>query len=72
MVRKLRPKRRITHSDSLGKCQARELTAQSMLDETLTRLVPGVTLPRPKGALCGLRDLFSVLLYAAAHQITIE
>jgi hypothetical protein len=43
MARKPRPKRRIAHSDSFGKCQIRELASQEVLNEALTRLVPGST-----------------------------
>lgn len=48
------------------------LTHQEVLGQAMGRLTQGLKLPRPEGADYPPEDLLGVLLYAAAHQTTIE
>ena len=72
MARKPRSQNRVTHSVPSGEGQARILTHQEVLDEAMGRLTQGLTLPRPEDTDYRPEDLLGVLLYAAAHQTTIE
>lgn len=48
------------------------VTSKQTLQTALDQLEEWVRIPRPAGATYSLRDILSVVAYAAAHQITIE
>ncbi|MGQ9632378.1 MAG: hypothetical protein ACUVXI_19000 [bacterium] len=48
------------------------ITVSEVTDLALKELVENIKVPRPDGAIYGLREIFSVLLYAASRGTTIE
>lgn len=67
-----RPTEKVAQSAPPGKNTEPDLTAPQVLDHALATLEEHVQLPRPPEAAYGPTEIFSVLLYAAAHRTTIE
>ena len=67
-----RPTKRVTQPAGANKETEPDLTAPQVLDHALTALGEHVHLPRSPEADYGPEEIFSVLLYAAAHRTTIE
>lgn len=67
-----RPTKKVTRPAAPDKDAQPDLTAPQVLDHALATLEGNVRLPRPPAAQYGPGELFSVLLYAAAHRTTIE
>jgi len=72
MAHNPRRKNNVARSNPSGKSHIEVLTHQEVLDEAMGRLTEGIDLSRPEGARYGDEDLWGVLLYAAAHQTTVE
>lgn len=72
MAHNPRLKKNTVRSNSSGKLYIEVLTHWEVLDEAIRRLTEGIDLSRPEGAQYGDEDLWGVLLYAAAHQTTVE
>lgn len=72
MARNPRLKRSVARFDPSDKSHIEVLTQQEILDEAMGRLTEGIDLSHPEGARYGEEDLWGVLLYAAAHQTTVE
>jgi len=67
-----RPTAKITQPEVAVKKTEPDLTAPEVLNQALATLQEHVHLPRPPKADYGQAEIFSVLLYAAAHRTTIE
>jgi len=67
-----RPTAKITQPEVAVKKTGPDLTAPEVLNQALATLQEHVHLPRPPKADYGQAEIFSVLLYAAAHRTTIE
>ena len=67
-----RPTASVTQSPPPGKDAELALTAPQVFAHALAALEEQVRLPRSPVAHYGLAEIFSVLLYAAAHRTTIE
>lgn len=67
-----RPAAKVTQPTRLGKDTQPDLTAPQVLRHALATLEEHVPLQRPCAADCSCAEIFSVLLYAAAHGTPIE
>ena len=67
-----RPATKVTRPTGSGKHPEPDLTAPDVLRQALAALEKHVHLPRPPEADYSSAEIFSVLLYAAAHRTTIE
>lgn len=69
-----RPTKKVAQPAAPGKNKNAEpvLTAPQVLDHALATLEEHLRLPRPPEADYGPGEIFSILLYAAAHRTTIE
>lgn len=67
-----RPTPKVRQTAPEGKAPRPALTAGEVRERALDLLTEHLSLPRPGEARYGLRDLFAVLLYAAAHRMTLE
>jgi len=72
MARNPRTRRKRKHSPNSGARRIQGLTSKQTLNTALDQLEAWVRIPRPEWAKYSLRDILSVLVYAAAHQTTVE